>query len=91
MFRCAQYIFSREGPRGFYRGISASYMGISETAIHFVLYEHIKSLLTERQSDLLDERRKLDFVMFMGAAATSKTIAATLAYPHGTSKSLILG
>ncbi|XP_071805517.1 solute carrier family 25 member 36-A-like [Asterias amurensis] len=82
MFRCAQYVHSREGIRGFYRGISASYMGISETAIHFVIYEHIKSLLTERESGLPDERKKLDFVKFMGAAAMSKTIAATVAYPH---------
>ena len=58
-------------------------MGISETAIHFVIYEHIKSLLTERESGLPDERKKLDFVKFMGAAAMSKTIAATVAYPHG--------
>ncbi|XP_038074848.1 solute carrier family 25 member 36-A-like [Patiria miniata] len=82
MFRCAQYVHRKEGLRGFYRGISASYMGISETAIHFVLYEHIKALLTEQHGDVSEQRRKLDFVMFMGAAATSKTIAATLAYPH---------
>lgn len=28
---------------GFYKGITASYVGISETVIHFVIYEALKS------------------------------------------------
>ncbi|CAL8103039.1 unnamed protein product [Calicophoron daubneyi] len=35
----------QEGIRGFYRGVSASYVGSLETALNFVIYENIKSKL----------------------------------------------
>lgn len=31
------------------QGVTASYFGISETVIHFVIYEHIKKLLRENE------------------------------------------
>ncbi len=34
----------------FYRGMSASYAGISETVIHFVIYESIKRRLLEAKA-----------------------------------------
>ena len=34
-----------QGLRGFYRGITASYFGITETMIHFVIYERLKRRL----------------------------------------------
>lgn len=67
-------------------------MGISETVIHFVIYEAIKThLVAKRMQRLgLDEslldtapRETRDFVEFMIAAAISKTIASSAAYPHG--------
>ena len=36
-------IYNRNGIAGFYKGITASYFGISETIIYFVIYEFIKS------------------------------------------------
>lgn len=33
------------GLRGFYKGITASYFGISETVVHFVIYETLKRKL----------------------------------------------
>lgn len=42
-------IYRESGLIGFYKGITASYFGISETIIHFVLYEFIKSKLRERR------------------------------------------
>lgn len=36
-------IYRTSGITGFYKGITASYVGISETVIHFVIYEAIKS------------------------------------------------
>ncbi|XP_071839855.1 solute carrier family 25 member 36-A-like [Apostichopus japonicus] len=81
-WRAIKTVYSHEGLRGFYRGVTASYVGISETMIHFVIYERIKKFLREQRaynSDLLSPK---DFLTFMGAAATSKSIAATIAYPH---------
>uniref|UniRef100_A0A8C3UI47 Solute carrier family 25 member 33 n=1 Tax=Catharus ustulatus TaxID=91951 RepID=A0A8C3UI47_CATUS len=37
--QCARYVYQTEGIRGFYRGLTASYAGISETIICFAIYE----------------------------------------------------
>jgi len=85
-------IYRQGGILGFYKGISASYMGISETVIHFVIYEAVKKRLhqwsTSNQT-LADQERHAgekttkDFVQFMAAGAISKTVASVIAYPHG--------
>lgn len=88
-FECVRRVYQMDGLRGFYRGMSASYAGISETVIHFVIYESIKRKLQESKShasmDEEDESVKdaSDFVGMMLAAATSKTCATSIAYPHG--------
>lgn len=88
-FECVQRVYQMDGLRGFYRGMSASYAGISETVIHFVIYESIKRKLLQFKAhasmDEEDESVKdaSDFVGMMLAAATSKTCATTIAYPHG--------
>jgi solute carrier family 25, member 33/36 len=42
---CIKRIYQQNGIRGFYKGITASYFGISETVIHFVIYEALKKKL----------------------------------------------
>uniref|UniRef100_A0AAQ4NYX9 Solute carrier family 25 member 36a n=1 Tax=Gasterosteus aculeatus aculeatus TaxID=481459 RepID=A0AAQ4NYX9_GASAC len=87
-FECVRRVYRSEGLRGFYRGMSASYAGISETVIHFVIYENIKRRLLEAKAPPnMDEEEETsknasDFVGMMLAAATSKTCATTIAYPH---------
>ncbi|XP_054623584.1 solute carrier family 25 member 36-A-like isoform X1 [Dunckerocampus dactyliophorus] len=87
-FECVRRVYQMEGLRGFYKGMSASYAGISETVIHFVIYESIKrKLLQSRaQTSMEGEEESVkdasDFVGMMLAAATSKTCATTIAYPH---------
>lgn len=43
--QCVANIYTQSGLRGFYKGITASYFGISETVIHFVIYEALKAKL----------------------------------------------
>ncbi|KAF1435297.1 Solute carrier family 25 member 36, partial [Spheniscus mendiculus] len=87
-FECVRKVYRSDGIKGFYRGMSASYAGISETVIHFVIYESIKRKLLEYKTasamDNEDESAKeaSDFVGMMMAAATSKTCATSIAYPH---------
>uniref|UniRef100_UPI0037E812DC solute carrier family 25 member 36-A n=1 Tax=Semicossyphus pulcher TaxID=241346 RepID=UPI0037E812DC len=87
-FECVRRVYQTDGLRGFYRGMSASYAGISETVIHFVIYENIKRRLLEAKTPQnMDEeedtsRDASDFVGMMLAAATSKTCATSIAYPH---------
>ncbi|XP_061510631.1 mitochondrial carrier protein Rim2 isoform X2 [Anopheles gambiae] len=45
---CVRRIYESQGVRGFYKGITASYVGISETVIHFVIYEALKKKLSVR-------------------------------------------
>ncbi|VEN38726.1 unnamed protein product [Callosobruchus maculatus] len=75
-------IYVEKGILGFYKGITASYMGISETIIHFVIYEAIKAELVSHRAELTDEKHSKDFLEFMVAGACSKTIASCIAYPH---------
>ncbi|XP_063105158.1 solute carrier family 25 member 36 isoform X2 [Cavia porcellus] len=87
-FECIRKVYQTDGLKGFYRGMSASYAGISETVIHFVIYESIKQKLLECKTASMMEsgeesvKEASDFVGMMLAAATSKTCATTIAYPH---------
>ena len=81
---CIKRIYKKSGFKGFYKGITASYFGISETVVHFVIYEAIKANLVAyhcRSPD--DSKSSRDFLEFMVAGAVSKTIASCIAYPHG--------
>jgi solute carrier family 25, member 33/36 len=84
--KCIRQVYRTSGILGFYKGVSASYYGISETIIHFVIYEAIKARLLQLNSqgdgEDADKRMAVDFLKFMVAGATSKTIATCLAYPH---------
>lgn len=81
--QCIKNIYRELGLRGFYKGITASYYGISETAIHFVIYEHLKQSMLAAHGSFVDgDRTAVNFIEFMGAAAVSKTTATCITYPH---------
>lgn len=84
--QCARYVYQTEGIRGFYRGLTASYAGISETMICFLIYETLKKKLAESQLTSPSkqmEKGASDFLGLMLAAAFSKGCASCIAYPHG--------
>ena len=74
--QCVQMLYSKDGVRGFYRGLSASYAGSIETAIHFVIYERMK--------EWINVDKDVPPFQCMLVAACSKITASTLCYPHGT-------
>ncbi|CAB3384394.1 Hypothetical predicted protein [Cloeon dipterum] len=82
--QCITQIYKQSGIKGFYKGITASYFGISETVVHFVIYEAIKAHLIARRhgGDKNGDKGSRDFIEFMMAGATSKTVASCVAYPH---------
>lgn len=43
--QCIERVYAQGGVAAFYKGITASYFGICETMVHFVIYEFIKSKL----------------------------------------------
>ncbi|XP_051895195.1 solute carrier family 25 member 33 [Pristis pectinata] len=82
-FQCARHVYQTEGFKGFYRGLTASYAGISETVIHFVIYEALKKHLEEWRLTVRENDKNVsDFLGLMIAAGISKTCASCTAYPH---------
>jgi len=76
-------IHAEGGLFSFWKGLTASWWGISETVIHFVIYEFLKKCLADYQNKKKDsDKTVLDFVGFMACGATSKTCATCVAYPH---------
>ena len=71
--------YNREGIRAFYRGLTASYVGISETVIHFTFYEHIRQKLLALQGKSVYD---FNVVECMVAAGISKSVATSICYPH---------
>lgn len=91
--QCARHVYQTEGIRGFYRGLTASYAGISETIICFALYESLKKCLKEApivSSTDGTEKSSSNFFGLMAAAAVSKGCASCIAYPHGMFCSFLL-
>lgn len=84
-FDLIRNVYRENGIAGFYRGISASYVGVSETIVHFVLYEQLKAQLQLLQTHYAlpsEETTVYNFFSYLCAAACSKTFATTLCYPH---------
>lgn len=86
---CARRMLKEEGFRSFYKGLSAGYLGVIETAIQFVLYEHIKERLTvQRQAALLSlspptqPTTSVQSVDVLVASGLAKFSACMIAYPH---------
>lgn len=75
----AKKIFKEKGILGFYKGISASYFGIIETAIYFSIYEKLKSVANR---ELNDDQTYYKFLGLFGSAGFSKSLASVMCYPH---------
>eukprot|EP00088_Acartia_fossae_P009722 TRINITY_DN14764_c0_g1_i1.p1 TRINITY_DN14764_c0_g1~~TRINITY_DN14764_c0_g1_i1.p1 ORF type:complete len:419 (-),score=90.72 TRINITY_DN14764_c0_g1_i1:922-2178(-) len=77
-------IHSEKGIAGFWKGVTASWWGISETMIHFVIYESLKKTLNAHHQNV-NKSQERDFSYFVGlmaCGATSKSCATCIAYPH---------
>ncbi|KAI9841882.1 MAG: hypothetical protein M1837_000352, partial [Sclerophora amabilis] len=54
---CTRQVLRHEGIRGLYRGLSASYLGVTESTLQWVLYEQMKLYLGRREAALLASGR----------------------------------
>ena len=75
---CIKKIMREEGIRGFYKGLSASYLGATEGTIQWVLYERLKKISTavEGQSGVSQ------WLAMLGSAGSAKFVASMITYPH---------
>ncbi len=87
-------IHASEGPGAFFRGLSASYLGVIETSLQFVLYGHLKSyIIAQRLQAMPPAAREgrslaeLHALAYSGASsfwtsALTKFVVAIITYPH---------
>jgi len=80
---CFSKIWHGEGIRGLYKGLTASYVGMSETSIQFVIYEYLKKReLTKIKRKTKNEYESLDKTSVFVIASISKLLASAITYPH---------
>jgi solute carrier family 25 protein 33/36 len=89
---CIQQVVRKEGFRSLYKGMSASYLGVSESSLQWVLYEQLKGSLARREQRIaLSGREKttwdhtVDWTGKFLSAGSAKLFAAILTYPHEVS------
>jgi solute carrier family 25 protein 33/36 len=91
---CIRQILQQEGFRGMYRGLSASYLGTAETALHLVLYERLKVIFGRSFGERMNAPRTsiwdevAHVLSTSGAAGSSKLAAVLMTYPHEVTLSL---
>lgn len=78
---CISKIYQQEGIPGFYRGLSASYLGVTEGTIQWVLYEKFKRLGSHFSADPVNHPEGT-WTTKLFAAAAAKLIATGITYPH---------
>jgi len=71
-------IAREEGIRGFYKGLSASYLGVTESTIQWVLYERLKRLAASTQ----ETAGLQEWAGMLASAGTAKCVASLITYPH---------
>jgi solute carrier family 25 protein 33/36 len=75
-WECIRTIFHDSGVRGFYKGLSASYLGVSEGIIQWTLYEQLKKTAKKAEGG------PLEWTGMLVAAGGAKMIASLITYPH---------
>ncbi|KAG5353591.1 hypothetical protein C0989_005112 [Termitomyces sp. Mn162] len=71
-------IMKNEGIRGFYKGLSASYLGVTEGTIQWVLYERLKKIAATTEG----RGGATEWLGMLGSAGTAKCVASLITYPH---------
>ena len=71
-------IVKHEGIRGLYKGLSASYLGVTEGTIQWTLYELMKKRVAGKGG-------ATEWLGMLGAAGGAKFTASLITYPHEVS------
>jgi len=74
-FHLTTDILRKEGIRGLYKGLSASYLGVTEGTIQWVLYERLKKRVAGKGG-------ATEWAGTLAAAGCAKFTASLITYPH---------
>ncbi|KRZ68217.1 Solute carrier family 25 member 36-A, partial [Trichinella papuae] len=82
--KCISEINQEYGLPGFLKGVTASYAGLSETVLHFVIYEELRSFyMTYNQStDNEAKQPSLNLPLMMLFGGVARFCATAVTYPH---------
>ncbi|CAM1501594.1 Fc.00g035780.m01.CDS01 [Cosmosporella sp. VM-42] len=88
-YDCVKQIVRDEGVRSLYKGMSASYLGVVESTMQWMLYEQLKAALVRREMAIVRSGREknwwdntVDWTGKVFSAGGAKLVAAIIAYPH---------
>jgi solute carrier family 25 protein 33/36 len=86
---CLRTVVKEEGFRALYKGLSASYIGVAESTIQWVIYEKLKKRIADRHqhytataAGTTTPQPQSLWLDYFTAAAGAKLFAAVIAYPH---------
>eukprot|EP01134_Creolimax_fragrantissima_P005370 CFRG5370T1 len=85
MISSFKQIYAEAGLKGFFRGLTASYAGISETILQFVIYEHLKKKISAHNANQNNGQplsTSSVALQTVGIAASAKLFACMFTYPH---------
>ena len=86
-FTMVRNIYTKEGVRAFYKGLTASFLGLPHVAIQFPLYEHFKATAKARRQELEPPGatsappppHPVDIIL---SSIMAKVVAITITFPH---------
>lgn len=87
---CVKQTVRYEGIRGLYKGLSASYLGVTESTLQWVMYEQMKKVLARREAARQADPSHIHSIWNdveiwggrVGSAGMAKLVAAIATYPH---------
>lgn len=82
MLAGARTILQTEGPRGFYRGLAVSLLGVSHGAVQFAVYEPAKRIYFSRQFGEGDAAPRLSNEATILISSVAKLVAGAVTYPY---------
>ncbi|KAI5453631.1 Pyrimidine nucleotide transporter, mitochondrial [Naganishia albida] len=81
-FTMTKDILAKEGLKGLYKGMSASYLGVTEGVIQWVLYERLKKISTQTYPGEPTKSRLAEWLGIVGSSGGAKMVASLITYPH---------
>lgn len=87
MKKTIQLLHREGGYPVFWRGFTASLLGLSHVGIQFPVYEFLKAEARSRSTRINQEESPLDLLL---ASGLSKMIATTMTYPHEVVRSRLM-
>lgn len=83
-WECIKDIVKVDGVRGLYKGLSASYLGVTEGTIQWTLYERMKRVTATAEG----KGGVVGWIGMLASAGVSKGVASLITYPHEVSTTL---